>query len=213
MLLPTDKLSITKYGGINITATKKALLRAECFDDPYFLGQRESDHTPLNAMMAEYGLGTDPTEPAVHGPLSSLPRSPLLLDPVEFGWFKSIHILKHVVIFTMKLKHFCFHTCRAVQEESCHYCNPPPNMTDSFLDAKVHEQVENYLFRQKTLHIKLMMPKKKLDRLVLKDDILYFSGRLSEENPFRFRDLDSLPFLDSHEITGLLPVVLSDSPV
>ena len=216
MLLPTDQLPITKYDGINITAKKKALLKAECFEDPYFLGQKESDHTPLNAMIAEYSLGTNPTpltQPAVHGPLGSPPRPQLLLDLVEFGWFKSIRILKKVLIFAMKLKHSCFHTGKSNQEESCPYCCTPTNWTESLLDAKVYEQVESYLFRQETRYIKLVFPKKKLDRLVLKDDILYFSGRLSEENPFRFRDLDALPFLDSHEIAGLLPVVLSDSPV
>ena len=34
-----------------------------------------------------------------------------------------------------------------------------------------------------------------------------------DKTQFKFADLDFVPFLDVHEITGHLPVVLSDSPI
>ena len=34
-----------------------------------------------------------------------------------------------------------------------------------------------------------------------------------DKTQFKFADLDFIPFLDVHEITGNLPVVLSDSPI
>ena len=45
------------------------------------------------------------------------------------------------------------------------------------------------------------------------DDILYYRSRFMDKTQFKFADLDFIPFLDVHEITGNLPVVLSDSPI
>ena len=45
------------------------------------------------------------------------------------------------------------------------------------------------------------------------DRIIYFQGRITEENPFRTYDIENIPFLDVHEFTGKVPVLLVDSPI
>ena len=69
-------------------------------------------------------------------------ESSLLIDPVYFGWYKTLRILKNVIRFSRLTK-----------------------------------------------------------------------GRITAENPFRMMDLDNVPFLDFHELTGKVPVVLVDSPI
>ena len=38
--------------------------------------------------------------------------------------------------------------------------------------------------------------------------MLYFHGRMTEENTYRIQDLDNVPFIDVHEFTGKVPVLL-----
>ena len=45
------------------------------------------------------------------------------------------------------------------------------------------------------------------------DGILCYRSRFMDKTQFKFADLDFILFLDIHEITGNLPVVLSDSPI
>ena len=45
------------------------------------------------------------------------------------------------------------------------------------------------------------------------DDILYYRSRFMDKTQFKFADLDFIPFLDVHKISGNHPVVLSDSPI
>ena len=45
------------------------------------------------------------------------------------------------------------------------------------------------------------------------DEILYFRGRLSPENPFCFEDLYNISVLDAQKIAGPVPVYLVNSPI
>ena len=45
------------------------------------------------------------------------------------------------------------------------------------------------------------------------DDILCYRSRFMDKTQFKFADLDFIPFLNVHKISGNLPVVLTDSPV
>ena len=69
------------------------------------------------------------------------------------------------------------------------------------------------MFKFESKHISKVLPKPKLVKIQLEQGVFYFPGRLCEENPFRFRDLDGGPFLDAQEVVGIVPVVLSDSPI
>jgi len=83
-------------------------------------------------------------------------------------------------------------------------------MTPDYRDCT--KQAKNYIFKYETqVALKSLSPKQ-LKKYPLRDGILYFFGRLSKDNPFKFKDLDNIPFLDSHEISGPLPIMLIDSP-
>ena len=43
--------------------------------------------------------------------------------------------------------------------------------------------------------------------------VVYSGSQPGDKTQFKFTDLDFILFLDIHEITGNLPVVLSDSPI
>ena len=66
------------------------------------------------------------------------------------------------------------------------------------------------LYKYKTRVVKSTLSKKQLDKYTEVDGVLYFLGRLSKDNPFTFRDLDSVPFLDTHLFAGPVPVCLVD---
>jgi len=69
------------------------------------------------------------------------------------------------------------------------------------------------LYRGETKVIKLTLSSKSISKFKERDEILYFHGRLTPENPFRFANLDNIPILDVHEFSGPLPVVLGSSPL
>ena len=69
------------------------------------------------------------------------------------------------------------------------------------------------LFRQETRVTMSRMTNKKQKEYKLDQDILWFTGRLSEMNSIRVNDLDFESFFDNVEIKSILPVVDSDSPL
>ena len=77
----------------------------------------------------------------------------------------------------------------------------------------MEEEAVKFLCRQETKVIKTLMKKKQLEKYEEKERILYFSGRLTKEAPFRVEDLDEISFLDTHEFVGDIPVLMSDSPI
>ena len=217
MRLPTKDLPCASYKQINLSAKGQKQAKQECFDDPFFLADKQTNHSPLNTMIAEHSLGTSYPSltqiaaMSVHGPgPRPVPREPLLLDIVALGWFRSTRIIGSIIHMFARWKHSSRHVKKGVFEDTCILCTSP-SMSD--LTGALQTRAEQYLFREESSWIKQVLPKSKINKFVEIDGVLHLSGRLSEENPFRFRDLDSVPFLDAHEFTGLLPVVMSDSPI
>ena len=70
-----------------------------------------------------------------------------------------------------------------------------------------------YFFKYESRVIQKSYNKKQLNKYFFKDGIYYHQGRFTADNPVRFKDLNQVPFIDAHIITGLNPVVLSDSPI
>ena len=213
MTLPFNEMPITSYENVILTAKKRKMLREECFDDPYFLGNQESTHPPLNSMLREDSealAGTPEPDLASHATsVLNKPRDPLLVDLIALGWFRALRTLRSVLKFVLFAKH-AVHKKKGTSTEDCPLCL---HSKESALESRLWSMAEEYLFRQESERVRQVTPERKLKKYIEKDGILYFSSRLAEENPFRFRDLDSVPFLDSQEIIGMLPVVLADSPV
>ena len=57
------------------------------------------------------------------------------------------------------------------------------------------------------------MKPKQLEQFTESKGILFFRRRVVKENPFRFKDIVQIPFIDAPKITGTFPVLLVDSPV
>ena len=75
------------------------------------------------------------------------------------------------------------------------------------------QRSKDYLFKYESRVIQKSYNKKQLNKYFLKDGIYYHQGRFTIDNPFRFKDLDQVPFIDAHIITGPTPVMLCDSPI
>ena len=91
--------------------------------------------------------------------------------------------------------------------EKCIFCNPNTDSRDN------RDASKNALFRNEAKMIKTYIDEKKFKNFLLENGIFYFKGRLTEDNPFKFCDLDQIPFLDAGKIIGHLPVVREDSPI
>ena len=216
MKLPTAELPITPYKNINLPSKGREELKIECFGDPFYLANKQSNHQPLHTLLCNSAVDLENEEANIKSVDTSLAaaappkaRDPLLIDIIAIGWFKSIRILALVARAVANFKHK-IHTGKNTDDPTCQFCS---NLIDNPVLAAFEMQAEEYLFRQESKHIMSTLPKKKLKNFKTEEGILRFSGRLSEENPFRFRDLDSVPFMDAHEIAGSVPVVLADSPV
>ena len=211
MTLPSSDMPIISYENVKLTAKKQSMVREECFDDPYFLGNQESLHPPLNSMLKESSkaCSSEPDLASHTNSIPSKPRDPLLVDLIALGWFRALRTLSAVLRFVLFSKH-AVHKKKGTTLEDCPLCS---NLEGPALASRIWSMAEQYLFRQESKRVRQVTPRRRLEKYIAKDGVLYFSSRLAEENPFRFRDLDSVPFLDSQEIVGMLPVVLADSPI
>ena len=77
----------------------------------------------------------------------------------------------------------------------------------------LEENFEKSLFRYETRVIKESMMPDQLQEFEEIDVILYYRGRIAQENQLKTQDLDRYKFLDFIEIGQPVPVVLEDSPV
>ena len=70
------------------------------------------------------------------------------------------------------------------------------------------ENAEISLFRYKTKVIKKTMQPKLVQEFEEMDEILYYQGRIAQENQLKTQDLDGCKFLDFIEIGQPVPLVL-----
>ena len=191
MKLDTENMPVKKYSDLTVTMAIEDQVSAECFDQ-LLLDTPISTHTlfrlhPDTTCASSVAAG--------RGVLS------LIIDPIYFGWFKTLRILKLVIKFTKIIQHRKHQTSK---NKSCHICN---NEELKDWDA------EQVLFKYETQVVKATMKPEKLKAFKEQEGILYHQGRITSKNPFRIKDLDQVPFLDIHEFPGKVPVVLVDSPV
>ena len=72
---------------------------------------------------------------------------------------------------------------------------------------------EKVFFLYESRVIRQSLKPEQLKKFECIDDVMYYRSWFMDKTQFKFADLDFVPFLDVHEITGHLPVVLSDSPI
>ena len=125
----------------------------------------------------------------------------LPIDPIYFGWYKTLRILKNVILFTKLVRNKMHGKSR---NYTCNVCEGE-EVTD--------QEAEMMLYRYETKVIKKTLKSEKIKQFTEEDGILYHQGRHSAENPFRSEDLDEIPFLDFYVFSGKVPVILIDSPI
>ena len=130
----------------------------------------------------------------------------MLIDPIQFGWFKTLRILNVVLGFIEKVKH---KTHKLLPIDNCQICLKG----DKWDKRDMEKMSEEVLYRYETNVIKESFKPVQLKKYEEKNNILYYSGRLTKEAPFNVEDLDAVPVLDMHEFVGEIPVILVDSPV
>ena len=200
MSLPTPELPLKAKDQINISPECLSDLESECYTDPYFLKNSESVH---NLILRDCHEEHHTSLSILAGPAPKAVRKPFFIDIVKYGWFGTCKILQAVLKAKDKFLHL-LHKNKDTSVSECVHCV-------SSLKTNYPSRIESILFKHETNQIKATSSKAKLTRFKEVDGILVFSGRLSEENPFRFEDLDNIPFLDAPDIIGQIPVVSADS--
>ena len=131
----------------------------------------------------------------------------IILDPISFGWNRTLRIISAILAFPQALIHRVSHT--AEPNPSCRLCIvlKEPDYRDNFKLAK------DVLYRYESNVIKDSLSPKLISKYKEWEGILYFVGRFSKDNPFSCQNLDGVQFLDKHEFSGPVPVILVDSPI
>ena len=192
LALDSNSFPKSQYSDLTVSPIQVLDIKKECFSEPYI---------PTNSNMSVHRVELDHIAPN--------PRTKfhLLIDPVSTGWLKTLRILNIVVDFPCILKHKSQHEIN--HSTDCLYCIYSEN--PALIDFG--DKAKQVLYRYETQVALASLSSKQLRKYTLKDNILYFFGRLSKDNPFRFKDLERIPFLDSTVISGPTPIMLSDSPI
>ena len=193
--LTTDssKFPYSKYEDLTVSDRQELDIKSECFSEPFL---------PEPERWGVHSIDMD-TNPGKF----DRSMAELIIDPIAVGWLKTIRILNIVVRFPHILSHKTFHSLKSVVD--CLFCS---NVNQLDL-VDFNKKAKNVLFRYETQVALKNLTKKQLKKFTLKDGILYFFGRLSKDNPFRFADISKIPFMDTDSFSGPIPIMLVDSPI
>ena len=136
----------------------------------------------------------------------------MLVDLIKYGWKKALTITTNIYRFVINSKHAAHKRKEQVFNPQCKLCLSTTEVTSEVeVDKVYNKEATDYIFRKETSRILATHNKKSLEQYILKDDILYYQSRLTEE--VKSEELDCQVFFDSYSIKEFLPVVLSDSDV
>ena len=204
MLNPTSKLPITEHQKLNIPQELAPKISEECYSEPFFSNPVQRTHPAITSVIntkvtwlndSQYLAMSAGPAPAPGG------RVPFFVDLIRLGWFKACKVVAVILQGTRRWR------TRTTKTEWV-----PPWITEAN-KTKIQAQVETVIFRHETKMLKKTMPARKLAKFEEQDKILYYPGRLSMDNPFRFEDLDEVPFLDAPDVVGVTPVVAANSEI
>ena len=202
MTLPTCDLPITSYNDINLPSKERESMRKECYDENFLIS---SNHLLLKEELSQSKeIGSHLAQNIVSSP----ERKPFFLDLIGKGWFRSISMLTYLWGCVDKWRHIC-HINIQKSNPDCILCSEHVSTDFSYYTNKAYQTI----FKHETAIISKLLMKKDIEKFSLHNGILMSHSRLSTENPFRFEDLDGIPFLDAPEIVGKVPVVLADSDI
>ena len=187
---------ISKYHDLTISRTENDNIMDECFIEPFRFD-------PNISSIHSITIGLDKIK---FKKSEGRENFSLIVDPVSWGWLRSLRIMSLIIAFPQLLSH---RTHTESPKISCNLC-----ISGKGFDPRDFFQLaREEFFRCESKVVKSSLSSKQLSKYKIINGIYYFIGRLAKENPFRFKNLDSVPFLDTHSFAGPLPVVLVDSPI
>ena len=194
MKLDFKDMPLITYDMLSLDKKSQDEFQGECFAEPFL---PESQNISIN--MSNSG-------PVSLGPKGARVWKEFIIDPVRLGWRKTIRILNIVLKFKECIIHKTFHGYSVVD---CRRCQE----TESKDPRDNHQKSKDILFKNESKLIAETLSSKQLSRFTENEGILYFRSRILNENPFKFKDLDRIPFFDAKLIRNPLPVVMNDSPL
>ena len=212
MKLPTAEMPLKKYSDLTIDHQAEKEISEECFDVPFML-ETEGVH-PLIAESLQVFHLMDETDNYLHDQamITSTRRRDQIEEPpvdiVYHGWSSARRILGNMIRYN-DINHHKSGTLKCLT--NCISCKYGVGSEEAQRQSDI--AAEEQYFRYETEVINHVMPEQKRKQFIMKNGILCFTGRITDDNQFRFKDLDLVPFFDNTEVVGVVPVVLSDSPV
>ena len=193
MKLDFKDMPLSIYEMLSLDKKSQEGVQNECFSE-FFLP--ESQKISINFV----------PDPGPSGPKEARVWSEFIIDPIRLGWMKTIRILNIVLKFKDVVKNKTFHGYSVVE---CRRCldverkDPRDN----------NQKSKDILFKYESRVVLKTLSNKQLSNFTENEGTLYFHSRISNENPFKFKDLDRIPFFDAQIIRSILPVVMKDSPL
>jgi hypothetical protein len=192
---------------VSVTGVDQQMMSKECQDQPFSLPSPEQDvinhvEEEVTAVPAKRAVDSGQTVCGV------VQQEEHMIDFVKFGWDKSIRILINVVKFVRKLQHKR-HADNA--DNTCIYC--PQDGQVIIQTQELVRQVEHMVFRMESDVVKKELPRDALKQMEEVEGVLYYSGRLDDNNPLLICDIDFNIALDNTDFTTCIPVVRANSQV
>jgi len=194
MKLDFKDMPLISYDMLSIDKKLQDEIQTECFSEPFL---PESQQIEINFNL---------DNPSVFSAAAGKGWEEFIIDPVRFGWQKTLRILNIVLKFREVLKH---KTTHKYSVQGCELCHPKKSRDP----RNNHQESKDIMYRFETKRLKGTLSKKQLEKFEFYQGILYYESRINKENPFKFKDLDKVPFIDAHTIKPYLPVVQKDSPI
>ena len=202
MTKTTEALPVAELHQINIPQELSPQITEECHSESFISNCLHKVHPPLTSISAMAGLCVFSV--SIIAMQSTIPpapegRLPFILDIIRLGWCKGRKVLEVLVQGVRKWIN------QTLKRE------PPWITTNNKADPQ--NQVDMVIFQYETRMLKKSLPAAKLSKYIEQNKVLYYPGRLSEDNPFRIQDTDAIPFLDTPDIVAITPVVSARSEI
>ena len=138
-------------------------IQSECFAESFLPESQEIEkYLVLN-------------NPSIYLAMAGRGWEELLIDPVKFGWHKTLRIMNIVSNFCNVLKH---RTCHEYLLQGCEICTPmrTPDQRNNYQDSK------EVLFRFESKWLGKSLSKKQLEKFVWSQGFMYYQSRIQTSN-------------------------------
>ena len=133
------------------------------------------------------------------------------INPVYYGWKKSVTIMANVAKFILNSRHKVHTTKGKPVVPNCEICAHKDNSPGK-KSATFEKYAEKMLFILESNVIR-KTHKEAIKKAQEIDRVFYYKGRLDISNQFTTKDLDTDVFFDALEFTGFVPLVRASSPL